>query len=102
MLSPAHRELLKTLGNAKRFEIMLHLMKGSLNVTQIIEKTGLKQTAASHHLRRLRQCNFVAVKENGREHLYSVNTSTAGQFFKLLDSHAKKYCRRLCCSPKPM
>jgi len=102
MLSPAHRELLKTLCNPQRFEIMLQLLKGPLNVSQIMGRSGLRQTAASHHLRRLRQCNFVTVRENGRERLYSVNASTAGHFFKLLDSHAKKYCRRLCCSPKPM
>lgn len=100
MLSPAHQELLKTLGNTKRFEIMLHLMKGPLNVTQIIKKTGLQQTAASHHLRRLRRCRFVEVKENGREREYSVNKKTIGPFFDLLDEHAKKYCKRLCIPAK--
>ena len=79
---------------------MLHLMKEPLNVTQIIKKTGLKQTAASHHLRRLRQCGFVDVKENGREREYTVNKKTVGPFFKLLDEHAKKYCKHLCVPSK--
>lgn len=98
MLSPAHRELLKTLCSPQRFEIMLQLLEGPLNVTQVMKRTGVRQTAVSHHLRRLRQCSFVTVKEQGRERLYSVNTSTAGQFFKLLDVHAKKYCQRRCCT----
>lgn len=101
MLSPAHQELLKTLSNAKRFEIMLHLLEKPLAVSDITRKTGLQQTAASHHLRRLRQCGFVTVKENGRERIYSVNDKTAGKFFRLLDEHTKKYCKHLCCSSSP-
>lgn len=96
MLSVAHRELLKTLSNVKRFEIMLHLMKGPLNVTQIIEKTGLKQTAGSHHLKRLLQCHFVEVEEQGRERVYSVRKNPVNKFFRLLDEHAEKYCKNFC------
>lgn len=96
MLSHAHRELLKTLGNPQRFGIMLQLLSGPLNVSQIMEKSGLRQTAVSHHLRRLRLCRFVNVKENGRERVYSVNQDTVGKFFRLLDTHAKKYCAHLC------
>ena len=96
MLSSAHRELLKTIGNAQRFEIMMHLRQSPLNVNQIVEKTGLKQTAASHHLRRLRQCRFVEVKEQGRERVYSVRRNPVDQLFRLLDQHAEKYCRYFC------
>lgn len=101
MLSPAHRELLRTLGNAKRFEIMLYLMKSPLNVTQIVEKTGLKQTAASHHLKRLLQCHFVEVKEVGRERVYSVRKNPVDKFFHLLDEHAEKYCGHFCLPSRP-
>ena len=96
MLSPAHRELLKTLSNPQRFEIVMYLMKGPMNVTQIIEKTGLKQTAASHHLKRLRQCHFAEVEDVGRERVYSVHKNPVEKFFQLLDQHAEKYCKNFC------
>jgi len=99
VLSPAHQQFLKTLSNPKRVEVMLHLLKKPMSVTEIVKKTGLEQSAVSHHLKRLKLCNFVHAKANGKERIYSVNEETVGPLFRLMDKHAKKYCQHLCCSP---
>lgn len=98
MLSPAHRQFLKTLSNPGRVELMLLLLKRPMNVTQIVEASGLAQSAVSQHLKRLRLCTFVTAKPNGKERVYSVNEETVGPLFRLMDRHVKTYCRRLCCS----
>lgn len=99
MLSPAHQQFLKTLSNTGRVELMLLLLKKPTNVTELAKKSGQEQSAVSHHLKRLKLCNFVMVKPNGKERTYSVNEETVGPLFRLMDKHAKKYCKHLCCSP---
>jgi DNA-binding transcriptional ArsR family regulator len=98
MLSKAHQEFLKTLSNPKRMELMLLLLKKPMNVTDLAETSGLEQSAVSHQLKRLKLCNFVQVKVNGKERTYSVNEETVAPLFHLMNKHVKKYCTKLCCS----
>lgn len=98
MLSTAHQEFLKTLSNPKRMELMLLLLKKPMNVTDLAEKSGLEQSAVSHQLKRLKLCNFVQVKVNGKERTYSVNEDTVAPLFRLMNRHVKKYCTKLCSS----
>ena len=98
MLSSAHREFLKTLSNPGRVELMLLLLKQPMNVTELTKKSGLEQSAVSHHLKRLKVCKFVKVTPNGKERMYTVNEETVGPLFRLMDKHVEKYCKRLCCS----
>lgn len=98
MLRPAHQQFLKTLGNPRRVELMLHLLKKPMNVSDLVKKSGMEQSAVSHHLRRLKICNFVMVKQNGKERVYSVNEETAGPLMRLMNTHVKKYCTKLCCT----
>lgn len=100
MLSSAHREFLKTLGNPGRMELMLLLMRKPMTVTELMERSGREQSTVSHHLKRLKLCQFVKNKVNGKERIYSVNEETAGPLFRLMNRHVQKYCRRLCCSPQ--
>lgn len=44
MLSPAHRQFLKTLGNPKRMELMLMLMNGPMPVSDLVERSGMGLT----------------------------------------------------------
>lgn len=98
MLSPAHQQFLKTLSNPARVELMLRLLKRPMNVTELVEASGLEQSAVSHHLKRLKICNFVTVKQSGKERVYSVNEETAGPLMRLMNTHVKKYCTKLCCT----
>lgn len=77
MLSASHQQFLKTLGNPKRMELMLFLMKKPMTVSELMEKTGMEQSTVSHHLKRLKLCQFVTNRANGKERVYSVNSERA-------------------------
>ena len=79
-----------TLSNQNRLHIMNSLRKGPKNVSQILEETGLEQTAVSHSLKRLEQCGFVSVKKKGKFHTYTLNSSAVEPLLKLLDKHMVK------------
>lgn len=101
MLSSAHQQFFKTLGNPKRIELMLLLMRTPMTVTELMEKTGMEQSTLSHHLKRLKLCQFVQNKANGKERMYSVNEDTAAPLFRLMNKHVEKYCKKLCtCQDK--
>lgn len=101
MLSTAHQQFLKTLGNPKRMELMLMLMKKPMTVTELVEGSGMQQSTVSHHLKRLKLCQFVKNKINGKERIYSVNEETMQPLFRLMNKHVEKYCKKLCnCEDK--
>jgi len=96
MLSASHRQFLKTLGNPKRMELMLLLMKRPMTVTELMKRSGMEQSTVSHHLKRLKLCQFVKNKANGKARIYSVNEETIEPLFRLMNKHVKKHCQRLC------
>lgn len=96
MFSTAHRAFLKTISNPNRVTLMLLLLKGPMTVTQLTAKTGMEQSTVSHHLKRLKLCQFVRNRANGKERIYSVNEETAGPLFRLMDKHVRKYCCSVC------
>ena len=99
MFSPAHQQFLKTLSNPKRVALMLLLLRKPMTVSELTRKSGQEQSAVSHHLARLKLCQFVRNKVNGKERIYSVNEETAGPLFRLMERHVKKYCSRVgCCN----
>lgn len=99
MLSTAHQEFLKTLSNPKRMELMLLLLEKPMNVSALTKMSGMEQSSVSHHLKRLKLCNFVQVRARGRERIYSVNEETVGPLFRLMNTHVEKYCSKRCASP---
>ncbi len=99
MLSPAHQQFFKTLGNPKRIELMLLLMKKPMTVSELMKRMGMEQSTLSHHLKRLKLCTFVTSKVNGKERIYTVNQKTMKPLLQLMHTHVKKYCQRLCTCP---
>jgi len=77
---------------------MLLLLKKPMNVTDLTHRSGMEQSAISHHLKRLKLCKFVKMQKKGKEHVYSVNEETVGPLFRLMDKHVKKYCCNVCRS----
>lgn len=97
MMDSSFKKFFTTLGNENRLRIIRYLAKrGPRNVTQITEGTALEQTAVSHNLRRLLSCQFVHLRPNGKERVYSLNEETIRPLLGLLEKHVDKYCRRVC------
>ena len=53
---------LKALANRHRLMVLCELHKGEMSVTQIQEAVGLRQSALSQHLARLREDNLVKTR----------------------------------------
>lgn len=66
-------QILKTLGDSVRFDIVMFLTTGPKCVCEIFEKLKLKQSIVSHHLGVLRENDLVKVKKNGKWIYYSLN-----------------------------
>ena len=60
------------LGDVNRMKILLALMEGELCVYHICEIIGLKQSATSQHLRKLKDNNIVKCKKESNQVVYSI------------------------------
>ncbi len=81
-------EQMQILANPKRQQILrLLLENGPLTVTEIQEHLAEEQSLVSHHLRTLREADFICVHKEGRYARYQVSelfsTSKKGQMINL-------------------
>jgi DNA-binding transcriptional ArsR family regulator len=59
----------------RRRELLDALARGDRAVSDLVRETGWGQPQVSKHLRVLREVGLVAVREDGRRRVYSVNGS---------------------------
>lgn len=77
--------LLGVLGNEDRLRIICCLLSstaGELNVTELLTRNGLKQSALSQNLAKMRESGIVAVRRTGHYKFYRI--SDAGVLVKIL------------------
>lgn len=97
MINTSYKRFFTTLGNENRLKIIHFLAKnGPKNVSQIVKGVKLEQTAVSHNLKRLLSCQFVHLKQNGKERVYSLNDETIKPLLLLMDKHVERFCKRVC------
>ena len=89
MIETPYKKFFHTLGNQTRLAIIYTLKSGEKNVTELTEELKLKQTTVSHDLRRLEQCQFVKMRQDGPFRYYSLNKETIEPLLKLMDKHVK-------------
>ena len=65
-------ELFKVFGDSTRVKILVALLNGELNVTQISEKLNMTQSAISQQLRILKTSGLVSFKRSGKSLIYSL------------------------------
>lgn len=83
----AYAKFFDTLGNQNRIHILNTLRKAPKSVSEIIEETGLEQTAISHSLRKLEETGFVNVQRRGKFRIYTINRKTIEPLLILIDKH---------------
>lgn len=66
-------QLYKVLSEPTRVRILTFLAKEELNVSAIVEKIGLEQSAVSHQLKMLREANLVSTRKEGKGVFYSLS-----------------------------
>jgi DNA-binding transcriptional ArsR family regulator len=67
-----------------------------MSVTELVKKLKIEQSNLSHALADLRECNLVTFRKNGKERIYSLNAKTLLPILKIIDIHAKNYCKGNC------
>lgn len=66
-----------------RVRILELLLDGELNVSAIVERTGLAQSRVSTHLGCLRNCGFVTTRKDGRFVYYQVTDPRVRELLRL-------------------
>jgi DNA-binding transcriptional ArsR family regulator len=82
------------LGDYSRFSILSALAKHDLNVSEIVEITGIEQSNVSHHMQCLLNCGFVNVKKEGTKHVYRINKDVKQTVNSIVD-HIESYKKQI-------
>ena len=88
----AYKIFFGTLGSESRLRIINLLRKGKKNVSEMIKKLNMDQTAVSHDLSRLKRCGFVKSEIGGKYRYYKLNEETIKPLMGLIDKHMSQYC----------
>ena len=75
-------ELFRTLGDSARILILAALTEREHNVTDLAAQAKLSESAASHHLRHLRQLRLVKSRKEGRYVFYSLDDAHVEQLVR--------------------
>jgi ArsR family transcriptional regulator len=65
-------QTLSSLANVTRLKLLICLSEGKKNVTELIEKCTLSQSAVSQHLEKLRSSGIVKSEKVGKEVYYTL------------------------------
>jgi ArsR family transcriptional regulator, lead/cadmium/zinc/bismuth-responsive transcriptional repressor len=82
-------ELFRTLGDASRVRIIVALTGGPMHVSALAEAADLSESAASHHLRHLRQMSLVRTQKEGRYVFYALDDSHVADLFRYGVEHVQ-------------
>lgn len=88
----AYKIFFGTLVSEPRLKIINLLRRGRKNVSEIIEELKMDQTAASHDLKRLRECGFVISERDGKFIYYSLNDKSIKPLMEIIEKHMGEYC----------
>jgi DNA-binding transcriptional ArsR family regulator len=80
--------VMKVIAHPERLRIVCHLEEKRMNVKELQEKTGLKQSITSQHLTSMANKGILAREREGNEVFYSIKKKDV---FKLLS------CMKGCC-----
>ena len=82
-----------TLSNPTRLALLELLLKKPMNVSELSTALSQDQSLISHNLKPLLRCGLVFRDKRWRNHIYSVNSETVENMFKLIEAHRERYCK---------
>ena len=80
------------LANPTRLAALEQLMQKPMSVNEIATALEQEQSMISHNLKPLLQCNLIAIKKQGKKHIYIANEETMRPIFAAIENHAQKFC----------
>jgi DNA-binding transcriptional ArsR family regulator len=75
-------ELFRALSDTSRVRIIAALLGGEQNVSALAEAVGISESAASHHMRGLRQMRLVRARKAGRQVFYCLDDAHVAVLFR--------------------
>ena len=96
MICPTYNLFFETMANKLRMQILFALRGRPMSVSELIEFLEEEQSKISHNLKRLMDCRFVDVKQEGRKRVYSLNAKTVESLLNLVEKHVKQFCGDNC------
>ena len=91
-LREPYKQFFGTLANQARLDIIEALKEGPKTVSEIAETASLEQSHVSHNLKRLAECGFIRVEQNGREKTSQLNEETIKPLLELMNYHMDNHC----------
>jgi ArsR family transcriptional regulator, cadmium/lead-responsive transcriptional repressor len=76
-------KLFRGFADPSRLSILETLLKGPLNVSEIVEATGLSQSNVSNHLSCLKDCGLISREQQGRFVVYRLSDSRVALLLKV-------------------
>ena len=80
-------EIFSALGDPSRIRMIAALKAGELSVRSLAEIVGISESAASHHLRGLRQMRIVRARKDGRQVFYALDDDHIADLFQRALDH---------------
>ena len=96
MKCKSYKVFFETISNETRLAIVELLQKKSMSVTGICEALGEEQSKISHNLKKLADCHFLDVRQEGKQRIYSLNKDTIVPLMDLVTKHVEKFCDKSC------
>ncbi len=96
MKKSSYNNFFMNFATKSKFDIIMALKGGPLNVTEIAKKVGDEQSAVSHNLIKMSTCHILNVRKQGKQRIYSLNDDTVIPILKIVEGHVKRCCLRGC------
>lgn len=95
MICNTYKMFFGTLGDETKLNIIQQLRKEPRNVTELCRTLKKNQSTISHSLAKLKKLGFVTNRTEGKQRIYSIDT-TVLDLLKLMDKHIDKYYAHYC------
>ena len=82
-------DLFSALSDPTRLRIIAVLLKGEMNVGEIVAQLGITESAVSHQLRGLRQMKLVRSRKEGRQVFYALDDDHVAKLYLLGLDHVE-------------
>ena len=80
--------IFKVMADPTRLKILYALMRGTCNVSKLVELLGMSQSSISHQLILLKQEGLIRSKKEGRKVFYSLDDDHVETLFSMGYTHA--------------
>jgi ArsR family transcriptional regulator len=89
MKCPSYNDFFEVISPKLRIRIIETLQKTPMCVSDLCKELNEEQSKISHNLKKLYECHFLTVKQDGKKRVYSLNEETITPLLSLVEKHVK-------------